>query len=36
VSAYWDRLRQRQAYQRALAAEQQAGVAQNVAPRLRV
>jgi glutathione S-transferase len=35
VTAYWDRLRQRQAYQRALAAEQQAGIAQNVAPRVR-
>jgi len=35
VTTYWDRLRQRQAYQRALAAEQQAGIAQNVAPRVR-
>jgi len=35
VTAYWDRLRQRQAYQRALAAEEQAGIAQNVAPRVR-
>jgi glutathione S-transferase len=35
VTAYWDRLRQRQAYQRALAAEKQAGIAQNVAPRVR-
>jgi glutathione S-transferase len=35
VTAYWDRLRQRQAYQRALAAEKQAGIAQNIAPRVR-
>ena len=35
VNAYWNRLQQREAYQRALAAEQQAGVAQNVAPRVR-
>src|ERR1700760_2132846 len=35
VAAYWDRLRQREAYQRAVAAEQQAGVAQNIAPRVR-
>src|SRR5258707_3952611 len=35
VTAYWDRLRQREAYQRAVAAEQAAGVAQNIAPRVR-
>src|SRR5256885_527711 len=35
VTAYWDRLRQRQAYQRALAAEREAGIAQRIAPRVR-
>jgi glutathione S-transferase len=35
VSAYWNRLQQREAYQRAIAAEKKAGVEQNVAPRLR-
>jgi glutathione S-transferase len=36
VAAYWGRLQQRDAYQRALAAERRAGVEQNVAPRVRV
>ncbi len=35
VRAYWERLQAREGYQRAVAAEQQAGVAQNVAPRVR-
>ena len=35
VAAYWDRLGAREAYQRALAAEKQAGLEQNVAPRIR-
>jgi glutathione S-transferase len=36
VAAYWARLQAREGYQRALAAEQRAGVEQNVAPRIRV
>ena len=35
VRAYWERLQARDGYQRAVAAEQHAGVAQNVAPRVR-
>ncbi len=35
VAVYWGRLQQRDAYQRALAAECRAGVEQNVAPRVR-
>jgi len=35
VSAYWIRLQQREAYQRAVAAETKAGIEQNVAPRVR-
>src|SRR6478735_7914497 len=35
VAAYWNRLQQREAYQRAAAAEKKAGVEQNVAPRVR-
>jgi glutathione S-transferase len=35
VAAYWERLQQRAGYRRALAAEQQAGVEQNIAPRVR-
>ena len=35
VRAYWERLQAREGYQRAVAAEQRAGVAQNVAPRVR-
>src|SRR6201989_1524871 len=35
VAAYWGRLQEREAYQRAVAAERQAGVEQNVAPRVR-
>jgi glutathione S-transferase len=35
VAAYWSRLQQREAYQRAIAAERRAGVEQNVAPRFR-
>src|SRR5215469_9808571 len=35
VTAYWGRLQQREAYQRAIAAEKKAGVEQNVAPRVR-
>src|SRR6516165_2344713 len=35
VTAYWARLQQREAYQRAIAAEQRAGIEQNVAPRIR-
>ncbi len=35
VNAYWERLQAREGYQRALAAEQRAGVEQNVAPRVR-
>lgn len=33
VTAYWERLRQREGYQRAVAAERLAGEQQNVAPR---
>ena len=36
VAAYWARLQAREGYQRALAAEQRAGVEQNVASRIRV
>jgi glutathione S-transferase len=35
VAAYFARVCQRQAYQRAVAAEQRAGIEQNVAPRVR-
>jgi glutathione S-transferase len=35
VAAYWARLQQRPAYRRACEAEQRAGVAQNVEPRIR-
>src|ERR1700756_2721441 len=35
VAAYWARLQQREGYERAVAAEQRAGVEQNVAPRVR-
>ena len=35
VAAYWGRLQQRDGYKRAVAAEQRAGVEQNVAPRVR-
>jgi len=35
VAAYWGRLQQRDAYQRAVAAERRAGAEQNVAPRVR-
>jgi glutathione S-transferase len=35
VAAYWRRLQTRDGYRRAVAAEQQAGVEQNVAPRAR-
>jgi glutathione S-transferase len=35
VAAYWRRLQTRDGYKRAVAAEQQAGVEQNVAPRAR-
>jgi glutathione S-transferase len=35
VAAYWGRLQQREAYQRALAAEKKAGAEQNVAPWVR-
>ena len=35
VSAYWNRLQQREGYQRALSAEKKAGIEQNVAPRIR-
>jgi glutathione S-transferase len=35
VKAYWARLQARDGYRRALAAEQRAGVEQNVAPRVR-
>jgi glutathione S-transferase len=35
VAAYWKRLQQREAYQRAIAAERKAGVEQNIAPRVR-
>jgi glutathione S-transferase len=36
VAAYWARLQAREGYRRAVAAEQRAGVEQNVAPRIRV
>jgi hypothetical protein len=35
VAAYWARLQERDGYKRAVAAEQKAGVEQNVAPRIR-
>ena len=35
VAAYWARLQQRDGFKRAVAAEQKAGVEQNVAPRVR-
>jgi glutathione S-transferase len=35
VAAYWARLQQRDGYKRAVAAEQRAGVEQNIAPRAR-
>jgi glutathione S-transferase len=35
VSAYWQRLQQREGFQRAVAAELRAGVEQNVTPRIR-
>ncbi|MFH0301749.1 glutathione S-transferase family protein [Bradyrhizobium sp. 31Argb] len=35
VAAYWATLQQREAYQRAVAAERKAGAEQNVAPRVR-
>jgi len=35
VAAYWTRLKQRDGYKRAVAAEREAGVDQNVTPRLR-
>src|SRR5689334_25222940 len=35
VAAYWARLQKREGYQRARAAEAQAGIAQNVTPRVR-
>ena len=35
VRAYWARLQQRDGFKRAVAAEQRAGIEQNVAPRLR-
>ena len=35
VAAYWARLRERDGYKRAVAAERKAGVDQNVAPRVR-
>ncbi len=35
VGAYWQRLQQREGYQRAVAAEKQAGVEQDIAPRVR-
>jgi glutathione S-transferase len=35
VAAYWARLREREAYKRAVATERKAGVEQNVAPRVR-
>jgi glutathione S-transferase len=36
VAEYWERLKQREGYQHALAAEKRAGAEQNVAPRVRV
>jgi glutathione S-transferase len=35
VAAYWARLQQRDGFKRAVAAEQKAGLEQNVAPRVR-
>ena len=35
VAAYWGRLQQRNGYKRAVAAEQRAGIEQNIAPRVR-
>ena len=35
VAAYWARLQARDGYQRAVAAEQKAGIEQNIAPRVR-
>jgi glutathione S-transferase len=35
VAAYWDRLQEREGYQRAVAVERKAGVEQNVTPRVR-
>jgi glutathione S-transferase len=35
VAAYWQRLQARDGYKRAVAAEQQAGIDQNVSPRVR-
>jgi len=35
VRAYWDRLRERDGYKRALEAEKRAGVEQNIARRVR-
>ena len=35
VAAYWQRLQAREGFKRAVAAEQRAGVEQNVAPRVR-
>src|ERR1700732_104719 len=35
VAAYWARLQRRDGYKRAVAAEQRAGVEQNIAPRVR-
>ena len=35
VAAYWTRLQQREGFKRAVAAEQKAGVEQNIAPRVR-
>jgi glutathione S-transferase len=35
VAAYWSRLQQRDGFKRAVAAEQKAGIEQNVAPRVR-
>ena len=34
VKSYWERLRQREGYQRAVTAEQKAGIEQGVAPRI--
>ena len=35
VAAYWARLQARDGYKRAVAAEQKAGIEQNIAPRVR-
>src|SRR3954453_2439497 len=35
VAAYWMRLQQREGFKRAVAAEQRAGIEQNIAPRVR-